>query len=307
MEFLARQLLNIWRRIEIAPGWCYENIERYGQHLAKSNTFTGYLPNGCTITCNLQDHVQRHIYFFGVYEPIESYIFTSLLKDGMTVIDAGANIGQYSILASTIVGGQGRVHSFEPVPSTFEQLQRNISNNELTNCNLNQCALYSENGTITLSLSEEMLQNIGAYSAGANNSSTAVIVSTLCLDDYIREQNISKVDFIKMDIEGSEASALLGMKLTLERDRPILLIEINRSALVLMNSSPEILWSFLVEDLSYRPYLISGDSLKCVENFSETVQSNFLLIYEGKHDLVTEWNYKKVLSWAGQKKPHLPL
>jgi FkbM family methyltransferase len=299
MEPLARQLLNIWGNIGIAPGWHYENVERFGEHLAKSDSLNAYLPNGCTIFCNLQDHVQRHVYFFGVYEPIEAYLFTSLLKEGMTVIDAGANIGQYSILASTIVGKNGRVHSFEPVPSTFAQLQINISNNQLTNLSLNQSALFSENGTITLSLSEDMLQNIGSYSIGATNSKTAVKASTIRLDDYIDEQNIPKVDLIKMDIEGSEALALLGMKLTLKRDHPILLIEINRDALEKMNSSPEALWAFLVEELSYKPYLILGDSLKPVEDFSKTIQSNFLLIYKPeKYDLTTEWNYKKVLRWA---------
>jgi FkbM family methyltransferase len=299
MEPLARQLLNIWGNIGIAPGWHYENVERFGEHLAKSDSLNAYLPNGCTIFCNLQDHVQRHVYFFGVYEPIEAYLFTSLLKEGMTVIDAGANIGQYSILASTIVGKNGRVHSFEPVPSTFAQLQINISNNQLTNLSLNQSALFSENGTITLSLSEDMLQNIGSYSIGATNSKTAVKASTIRLDDYIDEQNIPKVDLIKMDIEGSEALALLGMKLTLKRDHPILLIEINRDALEKMNSSPEALWAFLVEELSYKPYLISINSLKSVENFSKIIQSNFLLIYKPeKYDLTTEWNYKKVLRWA---------
>jgi FkbM family methyltransferase len=299
METLARQLLNIWGNIGIAPGWHYENVERFGEHLAKSNSLKAYLPNGCSISCNLQDHVQRHVYFFGAYEPIEAYLFTSLLREGMTVIDAGANIGQYSILASTIVGENGRVHSFEPVPSTFEQLQINISNNKLINLSLNQSALYSENGTITLSLSEEMLKNIGSYSVGATNLKTAVKASTIRLDDYIHAQNIPRVDLIKIDIEGSEASALVGMKLTLKRDRPILLIEINRDALKKMNSSPEALWAFLVEELSYKPYLISGDSLKSVENFSKIIQSNFLLIYEPeKYDLTTEWNYKKVLLWA---------
>jgi FkbM family methyltransferase len=300
MELLARELLNIWAGIGVALGYHYENVERFGQHLAKSNPITAYLPNGCTIPCNLQDHVQRHIYFFGAYEPIETYLFTSLLKDGMTVIDAGANIGQYSILASTIVGENGSVHSFEPVPLTFKQLENNVSNNKLTNVNLNQLALSDRKGTITLSLSDEMLQNIGSYSVGETNSKTAVQASTTCLDDYIREHNIAKVDVIKMDIEGSEALALAGMKSTLERDRPILLVEINRSALEKMNSSPEILWSFLVQELGYKPYAISGSSLKSVESFSKIIQDNFLLIYEEKPDLIADWNYKKILQWARQ-------
>ncbi len=296
---MVRQLLKIWGDLGIAPGWRYENIERFGLNLANDRVLTAYLPNGCIVSCDLQDHVQRHIYFWGVYEPIESYLFTMILKDGMTVIDAGANIGQYSILASTIVGDKGSVHSFEPVPSTFDQLQTNVLNNKLTNINLNQSALYKENGTITLSLSEEMSRNIGSYSVGANNPKTAVKSSTMCLDDYISKQNISKVNLIKMDIEGSEASALLGMTQTLKRDHPMLLIEINRLALIKMNSSPEILWSLLIDDLCYDAYLITVNSLQKVKSFSEIEQSNLLLIYKSyENDVITEWNYKNVLHWA---------
>jgi FkbM family methyltransferase len=303
MEFFIRQLLNIWVRTSISPSRCYESIERYGRDLAPSTLFNATLPNGCTVACNLQDHIQRLIYFLGAYEPVEAYLFTLLLKEGMTVIDIGANIGQYSLLAATKVGDRGSVHSFEPVPSTFARLKTNVDDNNLKNIHLNQSALHNEKGTITMSLSEEMLQNLGAYSVGGGNSKNAVEVPTIRLDDYIQEHNISKIDLVKIDIEGSEGSALMGMKFALKKDRPILLIEINRPALEKMNSSPEILWNFLIEELSYQPYLITGNRLESVNDLTKIVQGNFLMIdRETNLDLNTEWNYKKVLKWSRQKK-----
>ena len=90
---------------------------RCGPRLAETEFQRAVLPNGCSMHCDLRQHVDRHIYYLGAYEPVESYLFTRLLQPGMTVIDAGANIGQYTLLAATAVGSRGTVHCFEPVPA----------------------------------------------------------------------------------------------------------------------------------------------------------------------------------------------
>lgn len=300
INFFCRKLLELWGYLGIAPGWHLQTFEKFGSYLATPHLLPTFLPNKCQIHCNLQDHVQRQIYCLGVYEPIETYLFTKLLKPGMTVIDAGANVGQYTLLASTIVGVNGAVHSFEPVPNTFVHLNNNVSANELLNVHLNQAALWNESITLKLSLSEEMSDNIGSYSVGIINSDTAVESVSIPLDDYVVSKSIKRVDLIKMDIEGAEFRALLGMQDILERDRPILLIEINRLALQGVGYTPEKLWMFLTNRFGYSGYLIKINSLKNISCVSGIKQNNVLFIHTSElPKFINEpWNFKDVLRWA---------
>ena len=300
IKFTSRRLLDLWGFLGIAPGLRYKTFENFGQDFTSSSPLPAFLPNNCRIDCNLQDHVQRQIYFLGVYEPVEAYLFTQLLKPGMTVIDAGANIGQYTLLASTIVGTEGAVHSFEPVPDTFVQLSTNVKTNQLSNVYLNQAALWNESTTLKLSLSEEMNDNIGSYSVGVTNQATAVESVSVRLDDYIVSKKIKRVDLIKMDIEGAEFSALMGMQDVLERERPILLIELNRLALQRVGYTPESIWNLLVNKFDYLGYLIEIDSCKRISDTSEIQQKNILFVHKSKiPDFIKdEWNLKYVLRWA---------
>ena len=298
--FSSRRLLDIWGFLGIAPGLRYKMFEKFGQDFASCSPLPAFLPNNCRIDCNLQDHVQRQIYFLGVYEPVEAYLFTQLLKPGMTVIDAGANVGQYTLLASTRVGTDGAVHSFEPVPATFTQLSSNVNANRLLNVYLNQAALWNESTTVKLSLSDEMKDNIGSYSVGITNQATAVESVSVRLDDYIVSKSIQSVDLIKMDIEGAEFFAIMGMQHVLERDRPILLIEFNRLALQRVGVTPERLWDLIANKFDYLGYLIEIDSCKEISDTSGIQQKNILCVHKSKiPDFIKDgWNLKYVLRWA---------
>lgn len=96
---------------------------------------------------------------------MDAFVFTHLLEEGMNVVDAGANVGQYTLLASPIVGLRGSVHSFEPVPATFSRLRQNVDLNRLTNVSLNRAALWNKIEELQLALSSEQLGNVGAYTA----------------------------------------------------------------------------------------------------------------------------------------------
>src|SRR5262249_27923513 len=82
----------------------------------------GRLPGGAAIRLDLGEHVQRYIYFFGVYEKDTVDWFRSNLRSGMVVLDIGANVGQYTLIAARDVGPNGRVHAFEPNPISYQTL-----------------------------------------------------------------------------------------------------------------------------------------------------------------------------------------
>src|SRR5262245_29727177 len=117
-----RSLLRAWGRWGRAPGWYYQVSERWAPLIANGRSLEATLPNGCRMQCDLRDSIQRAIYFFGAFEPLDSYLFLKLVRPGMTVIDAGANVGQYTLLASQAVGSEGHVYSFEPIPAIFDVL-----------------------------------------------------------------------------------------------------------------------------------------------------------------------------------------
>ena len=153
---------------------------------------------------------------YGYWEKGLTSFMQSTIKPGMTVIDIGAHVGYYTTLLSKLVGKEGRVFSFEPEPHNFLLLQKNIDLNHITNCTIENKAVYKDTGSITLNLDPS---NLGAHSVHTKLASNAsVTVEAVCLDEYLKDMH-SKIDFIKMDIEGAEEFAIMGAKRVLE-DNP---------------------------------------------------------------------------------------
>jgi FkbM family methyltransferase len=298
---LGRLAFRTWARTGIVPGYYYRAVEAWGPLLAGDGPETTTLPNGCAMECDLEDHVGRLIYFRGTYEFIEAFLFTRLLTSGMVVIDAGANIGQYTMLASTAVTPTGRVHSFEPVHENYSRLRAHVAANGLTNVRLNRLALWSEDSTLVLVMPNQSPGNHGSYTVrqGAPPSSGEEAPG-IRLDEYASANEIAGVDLIKMDIEGAEAAAILGGLGLVERCRPIFLLEVNRAALTSMGSSPNELWE-LVSGLGYRAWRIgwSPETSGPVSSFEGLVQSNVFLHYKDLPSNVTSgWSYDEARRWA---------
>jgi FkbM family methyltransferase len=167
----------------------------------------------------------------GCWEPVETEIFTRLVKSGMTVVDIGANIGYYSLLAAKLVGTSGKVYAFEPFASTFNILERNIAVNEYSHV-ISICkAVTNKNSSARM--------YFGKYTPACNSlmgKGEFVNVKSTTLDSEIK----GKVDLIKMDIEGAEVLAFEGMQ-TIIRDNPhiILITEVFPKALLKAGSSFE--------------------------------------------------------------------
>lgn len=138
------------------------------------------------------------------------------LKENDIVIDAGANIGIFSLFASKKVGSGGVVYSFEPITEAAELLTKNIAANKLSNVVWAPYALSDRRQRISISLDEGLLGN----SAILNKSEKIEEVEGITLDEYVEENDIKRVDFIKADIEGAERYFLQGAKQTITKHRP---------------------------------------------------------------------------------------
>jgi FkbM family methyltransferase len=144
------------------------------------------------------------------HEPLTSKIFKSLLKPGDVVIDVGANIGHYTLLAAAVVGPLGRIHAVECSPETLAMLSNNVSKNKLQNVLIYPFAAASERGTLTLNITAIGLSWFNPHSnwPSVPGSGTSVEVQAVPLDEIIP----SPVNLIKIDAEGVDLDVLKGTK-----------------------------------------------------------------------------------------------
>ena len=142
---------------------------------------------------------------------MQLWCFNYELKDGDTVIDIGAGIGDDTVGFSRLVGKEGRVIAIEAHPDTYRCLQKTVSANKLDNVICLNIAISNEEGETEISSEDNYLSN------NILNGVGSVKVSTRMLDDTLKEHNITKVDLIKMNIEGAETAALLGMHNTMAK------------------------------------------------------------------------------------------
>jgi FkbM family methyltransferase len=147
--------------------------------------------------------------------------FRAHLKEGSTFIDAGANIGFFTILAARLVGPAGRVIAIEMMPDTAVQLRANVERNGLSNVTIVEHALSNHSGEeVVATMPEDQFAR--ASIAGATISGgRQVRVRTKTLDDLLAGVT-QEIDLIKMDLEGAEAMAIEGAGEVLARTRAVI-------------------------------------------------------------------------------------
>ena len=140
----------------------------------------------------------------------------------------------------------------------------NLVRNRVGNVSLNDLALWDlpEELLMSLDLADQKQRNFGAFAASKKSSTDEPLtvlsnsVAAIRLDDYVKEQGLTAVNVIKMDIEGSETRALNGSRATLKKHRPLILMELNQQAARSQGGELVDLWRLLVDDLKYDLYPI---------------------------------------------------
>jgi FkbM family methyltransferase len=161
-----------------------------------------------------------------LYETDVTELFLSRVSPGMTVVDLGANIGYYTLLASRLVGADGRVYAFEPDPDAYAYLERNVAHNRCTNVvAVNQAVGNRVDAVGFVRMGPER-----GFIAERQPSSIPVDATTL--DVFFGRLDWPAVHLVKIDIEGSEEVALAGMQELLRRNSTIqIVVELNLDAI----------------------------------------------------------------------------
>ena len=195
----------------------------------------------------------------GVWEKFETECVKKIIKKGYLVIDVGANIGYYSLIFSKLTGNDGKVFAFEPEPSNFDLLKKNVEINKCQNVVLEQKAISDKKGRIKLYLHEKNSGGHRLYSFDYIQRFVEVDVTSL--DDYF-DQYDSKIDFIKIDVEGLEVTVMQGMKSLLKNSKDIILVmEFAPSLIKKGGWDPEEYFKILLEQ-GFRLYEINEKTEK---------------------------------------------
>jgi FkbM family methyltransferase len=160
-------------------------------------------------------------YAAGIYEPEVTHLVQRIVRDGMAVVDAGAFCGYYSLLASGLVGTSGKVYAFEPHPTSYAYLLRNVEANNCRNVVSVNTAVSNRAGYATMILDK---QADHYWLTPYPTDSASITVSTVTLDDFFAQNGWPPVNLIKMDVEGSESAALEGMRELSQRNPEMQLI-----------------------------------------------------------------------------------
>ncbi|MGA3017204.1 MAG: FkbM family methyltransferase [Bryobacteraceae bacterium] len=243
-DYRARQ--EIWQECKLRRPAAPMEYEWYG---------------GLRLNLHMGNDLSRQLYVGGCADPNEFAFLDQFLKPGMTVIDAGANAGLYSLFAARRVGPAGAVLSFEPSEREFLRLQQNIALNGLRNVRAMRAALTDEDGEAEMQIAgddHEGQNTLGSFVHQGVELLRAERVTLRRLDTVQAQERLTRIDLIKMDVEGGEARLLQGARGVLQEFRPLILFEASDGALRTQGSSREQLLA-LLREAGYLIYATGSD------------------------------------------------
>lgn len=178
---------------------------------------------------NLNNNIDFQIHFYGAFEkPLLFFLrdaLEALGKPQSVFVDVGANIGQHSLFMSRLAS---QVHAFEPFAKVRERLLLQIAHNALQNIRVHALGLSHENARLPFYAPTGSNEGIGSFDASTTSKGNVAIgeLELVRGDDYLTREGITRIDILKMDVEGFEKPALEGLRATLLATRPLLVCEV---------------------------------------------------------------------------------
>jgi FkbM family methyltransferase len=221
---------------------------------ASSKTIRGKL-HGYIMHLDLSKWSDRSTYFLGRWYDLQTQLLISdLIEPGDTVVDVGANRGNFALIASRLAGNSGRVICFEPNPNCLEVLDLEIASNQIANISINRVGLGDRDEVLTLSVPAF---NSGEGSFGLSpyrEDMTYQIRAHVKRGDQLLADE--RPSLMKIDVEGFECNVIAGLAETINRYHPIILTEVAPEHLTHCGASVAKLVA-LMEGLAYKGFKIS--------------------------------------------------
>ncbi len=214
--------------------------------------------DGRRFLVDLTSKMQEGVFFIGEFETVLTEIMSRLISPGDTCIDVGANFGWYTSLMALHAGPDGEVHSFEPIPATFEKL--NETHRQMgspANVHLNNFALGDKPGTVEVHVFDSLGTGYASMSGKEGVESSVVECSIETLDSYLDGHSIARIDMVKVDIEGAELLFLKGAsQLFSQRVPPIMMVEMAIATTTNFGYHPNDLLDLIASQADYQFYAV---------------------------------------------------
>ena len=242
------------------------------------------------IWLDLQDDFVSRGALFDSYQPIETAVVSAFLRDGDVFLDIGANIGWFTLLASTLVGESGRIHAFEPRRPTVDYLRRSVAMNGLESVvAVHDFGLADVEGEAQLGWTPSSRNPGHSFLVDKDSADLETMAIRLRRLDSL---NLERVDLIKMDVEGAEPKILAGARKVIENFRPIILSELYPDQLLATSRISAREYLSALTKFDYKIYLLDesefGQEIKDFPNFITKELTNFFAVPKEKVAIAIE-------------------
>jgi FkbM family methyltransferase len=203
--------------------------------------------HGGHIQLDTRSFIEWSIYMYGGFDRSALALLKPLIGTGMVALDVGANVGVYTLAFARWVGSEGAVHSFEPHPRLRERLTGNVALNNLRHVTVVPAAVGPTPGEATLFASTGNNQGTASLRPVLADLSEHFTCPVTTLDAYVKAERIARVDVLKVDVEGADFGVLQGASKTIERDHPVIFVEVAPSRMASFGASPRDLRRLLAD------------------------------------------------------------
>jgi len=217
---------------------------------------------------NKSGYIDNQIIQRGVFEPKSTALVNQFVKEGDIVIDVGANIGYYTIICSELVGFNGHVYAFEPTQHFGQVLNENLSLNKISNVSVCDYGLSNEAANVTIDIgpSSATMHSPQGYDEVVKKEQIRLIT----FNEFIKNSNLDRVDFIKIDVDGHEPYFFDGAWDVLDTFDVTILFEISHLHYL---EAGVFAWDFYEKVVSRGYNIFHEDGLKKIKTRNEFLRN----------------------------------
>ena len=180
-------------------------------------------------TIENDEGISTELQIYQSHEPLTTHLMIKELKQDMICLDLGSNIGYYAVIESNIIGQSGKIFAIEPSPVNFPILKINLENQKKNNFSAHNIAIGDKNEDMEFIISSKSnWSKIRMNNEKINPEDKIIKIPVKTLDLFVQENDIKKIDILRMDVEGFEYNIILGANEILEKFKPKIFVEIHK-------------------------------------------------------------------------------
>ena len=180
-------------------------------------------------TIEKDEGISTELQIYQSHEPLTTHLMIKELKQNMVCVDLGSNIGYYAVIESNIIGESGKIFAIEPSPVNFPILKLNLENQKKNNFLAYNIAIGDKNEDMEFIISAKSnWSKIRMNNEKINPEDKIIKIPVKTLDSFVQENDIEKIDILRMDVEGFEYNIIVGANNVLEKYKPKIFVEIHK-------------------------------------------------------------------------------